>query len=148
MSDNIDKLAVWRTLDKTQWDHPDLKLSKIIIMMASNGFKVGKISEILGISKQILNRFYKRELVNGSAAVHQEIHNKLVSMILAEEDPKRCLKAMEIYYKYNKRFPDDEQEEDPRSTEDSVKSLIDPKKLSLAELRTLTELIKKAPTTQ
>lgn len=138
-------LAVWKRLGSSKWEHPDPILSGMILMMSANGMKLTKIAEITGLSRQLLNRFYKRELINGAAAVEQEIFNKLVERILHEEDPKQSLKAMEIYYKYNRKKDKEEvrEEIDPKSTGDSVKGIIDPKKLTVEELRILTSLMEK-----
>ena len=114
-------------------------------MMASNGFKPSKIAEILNVSRQVLNRFYKREMLNGPAAVDLEIYNALVSKALDPNNPKQSLKAIEIYYKHKAQLPSSTEDEDPepKAQSDSVNSMIDPKKLSLEELRTLHNLLEK-----
>ena len=37
-------LEVWKRIGKGEWQHPDARLSPIILMMASNGFKPSKIA--------------------------------------------------------------------------------------------------------
>lgn len=140
-------LKLWRQLGVDRWDHPDPRLSGIILMMSANGFKPRKISEMTGVSLHQLKRYYSRELANGASAVDMEIYNSVVSKALNGENPKLALKAAEVYYKYKSKMPQTEEEPDEvqaKSQADSVKGMVDPKKLSVDELRTLTHLLEKA----
>lgn len=148
MSENKKEVAlsVWKSLDDSKWEHPDPRFKKIVLLMSANGFKVTKISELTGVNRQILNRYYKREMINGLSAVNQEIFNTLVVKALDPNNPKVALKAIELLLKYKTKLPSEDAEEDavePKNQSDAVKGMIDPTKLSVPELRQLTELLEK-----
>lgn len=147
MSDHKKDVAMklWKQLGTDKWEHPDPRLSGIVLMMSGNGFKPKKIAEMLGINLQLLKRHYSRELANGAAAIDLEIYNSVVAKALNTENPKLALKAAEIYYKYRVKAQDDDPEEIvPKNQADAVAGMVDPKKLTVDELRTLTALLDKA----